>query len=368
MRRLRSVQSPGHRVLVALAVAAGMVALAIISAHVAHAAGSGSTSTTPIGSDPSAPPWSVLDPKSDETRPVLTLFIIVGVESLIVFLLVCAALFINITRFSHKPGQDAEPKQLYGNRRLEILWTIIPAVILLIGFIATVVVMVEIAEPADAASALTIDVTGHQWWWEFHIPSAHVTTANALQIPDNRLVRFDITSADVVHDFWSPELFVQVNATPNITTTLYTDHPSLGIYPGGCYQFCGPGHAWMQFRIEVDTPSQFAAWVKHEAKPIEDTHLSNLALEGEGVFLDHSCGACHTINGLPSAHGTFAPNLTHVGSRWGIAGGVLAMSIPNLERWVTNPDQWKEGAKMPAFGFLTPSQLHDLATFLYEAK
>ena len=353
----------------ALVGVAVMVGAAIITSHTALAAGGpNNNSTTPIGAGPSSPPLAPLFAHSDETRPVVTLFWLVGIESAIVFLLVCAALFINIFKFGHKPGRDEEPKQVYGNRRLEIAWTLIPAVMLLVGFIATVVVMSEIAEPADAANVLNITVTGHQWWWQFKIPSAHVVTANAIHIPDNRWVRFNITSQDVVHDFWSPELFVQVNATPNNWTYLYTHNPTPGVYAGGCYQYCGPGHAWMQFRVYVDSPAKYAAWVKHEAQPITKTRFSPLALQGEGVFLDHSCGACHTLGGLSSANGTFAPNLTHVGGRWGIAGGVLPMSIPNLERWIDDPDKYKEGVKMPPFNELTKHDLKALATFLYDAK
>ena len=98
------------------------------------------------------------------------------------------------------------------------------------------------------------------------------------------------------------------------------------------------------------------------------SNLSTLGFQGEGVFLDHSCGACHTLNGRPGADGTAAPNLTRIGERWGIAGGVLPMSELNLERWIRNPDHWKQDALMPGFPSLTPTELHALGTFLIEAK
>ena len=367
--------TPSRRVIVLLAgVIAILVVAGIFTTHAALAAGGsgyGGSSTTPVGSGPEAPWYGPLAARSDQTKPVITLLWLVSIESLIIFAGVCAALFISITRFSHHPGQDEEPKQVYGNRRIEILWTIIPAIILLVGFVATVIVMVGIQDPssADAASALQVNVTGHQWYWDFDIHDGkyHVHTSNALQLPDNRWVEFNITSDDVIHSFWIPQLVVQVDATPNNMTHLFLNGQEDGIYPGACYEFCGAGHAWMQFQVRVEKPSVFNAWIRHEASPVTH-HLSPLAQRGEAIFQTQSCGACHTIQGLSGDYGTVAPVLTHVGSRWGIAGGVLSMSVPNLERWISNPDRWKEGAKMPAFTNLTPHQLHALAEFLWESK
>lgn len=344
-----------------------MIVAAVISSHTAVAAGPGQRNTTPVGSDPTAPSLAPLDARSDETKPIVTLFWIVGAESLVVFVLVCAALFINITRFSKRPGREEEPPQVYGNRRIEIAWTVIPAIILLVAFVATVVVMNGINSPANAESALKVQAIGHQWWWEFKIPAYGVDTANSLHLPDNRLIEIDTTSVDVIHSFWVPQLVRQMDSTPNNMASVFINHPSRGVYPGACYEYCGQGHAWMQLRVSVDSPSAFRAWAKRQSKPLA-SNLSPVALQGEGVFLDHSCGACHTLNGLTSATGTAGPNLTHVGSRWGIAGGVLSMSEQNLERWISNPNHWKQGVQMPAFPFLAKQDLHALATFLSEAK
>lgn len=370
MRRVAWSNVPYRRLAFVAVIVVAAATLALISSHTALAAGSNPNSTVPPGSGPQAQVGSPFNPSSNQARSTIGLLILVGVESLIIFALVCAALFINITRFSHKPGQDEEPKQVFGNRRIEIAWTVIPAIILLIGFIATVIVLVDIQDvsAAENQKALHVRVTGHQWWWQFDIPSLHVHTSNALQLPDNREIIFDITSEDVIHSFWIPQLVVQVDATPNNTTVLKLTGQKDGIYPGACYEFCGQGHAWMQFRVEIDKPAAFRAWVSHQTKPFS-FKPSTAADIGESVFTSRSCGACHTIVGLGSAaNGKAAPNLTHVGSRWAIAGGVLTMSVPNLERWIKNPDVWKDGAKMPGFSNLTPTQLHDLAVFLYGLK
>ncbi|HEV3311462.1 MAG TPA: cytochrome c oxidase subunit II [Chloroflexota bacterium] len=351
------------------------IGLALLSTHTALATTCHvKDQTQPVGSCPSAPALSVLNGASNETLAISNLFWFILAESGVVFILVMAMLFISMARYSHRPGHDEEPKQVYGNRRVEISWTVIPAIILFVAFVATVVVMNDINNPAKAAGpinpaigakGLTIDAIGHQWWWEFRIPKFHVVTANEIQIPVDTPVTVDITSVDVIHSFWVPQLDRQVDATPNIRTIVYIDANRTGTFAGACYEYCGQGHAWMQFRMTVDTPSNFLKWARNEAAP-PAAPATNLAAAGEGVFFSQSCSVCHTIDGTP-ATGTVAPNLTHVGNRWGIAGGVLVMSEKNLERWISDPNQWKEGVQMPSFS-LSKSDLHALATYLIGLK
>jgi cytochrome c oxidase subunit 2 len=351
-------------VLLAIAIA---TAAAIVIAHPALAACAPKNSTQPVGSCPSAPALGPALPHSDQTNSILTLFWVILAESAVVFVLVMIALFINITRFSHRPGHDEEPRQVYGNRRIEIAWTTIPAVILFVAFIATVIVMNEVNSPAQAASPSTLKVLaiGHQWWWEFRIPRYHVVTADEVHIPANTLVEIETTSVDVIHSFWVPQLSRQIDATPNNKTIVYIKTGDTGTYPGACYEYCGQGHAWMQFRMTVDPPAKFRLWAAHEASPPSNPRSAVAAL-GESLFFSLSCGSCHTINGTP-ANGTAAPNLTHVGSRQIIAGGVLVMSQLNLERWIHVPGRWKEGVLMPGFP-LPPSHLHALAAYLLGLK
>lgn len=322
-------------------------------------------STIPPGSCPSPGPLAPIYAKSAQTSDILHLFLIILAESAVVFILIMGALFINIVRFSHKPGHDEEPRQVYGNRRIEVIWTVIPTIILFFAFVGTVVVLGQIDTPAKAAGALKVEAIGHQWWWEFRIPKYHVVTANELHIPANRLVEIDTTSVDVIHAFWVPQLSRQIDALPNNHTIVYIQTPHTGTYSGACYQFCGQGHAWMQFRMAVDKPANFVKWAKHQASSPASVK-SETAAKGESLFFNLSCGACHTINGTP-ANGTAAPNLTHVGGRWAIGGGVLMMSKINLERWIHDPNHWKEGVLMPAFP-LPHSQLRELATYLTGLK
>ena len=338
----------------------------LVESHTALAACAPPNSTTPVGACPPAPSLAPVQGASATALDISNLFWIILGLSVLVFIPVMGALIISIVRFSHRPGDDEEPKQVYGNRRVEIAWTALPAGILLVTFILTVIVMNQVDAPVNAANALKVEAIGHQWWWEFRIPSEHIVTANEFHIPDNRLVEIQATSADVIHSFAVPQLTRQIDANPNIKTYVYISQARRGVYPGACYEFCGQGHAWMQFRVTVDSPAAFQAWAKSQAAP-PAAPTTALAQQGESLFFGQSCGACHTINGTP-ANGIAAPNLTHVGSRWAIAGGVLVMSEQNLERWIANPQQWKEGALMPSFASLPENQLHALAAYLIGLK
>ena len=359
--------SPRRLALAGVVSVALAVGVALIFAHPALAACAPKNSTQPVGSCPSENGLGPILAHSQQDVDILNLFWIILAESAVVFVLVMIALVICIAKFSHRPGQDDEPRQVYGNRRIEISWTVIPAVILFIAFIATVIVMNQVNSPAQAASpsTLKIEAIGHQWWWEFRIPKYHIVTANEVHIPANTLVEVKTTSVDVIHSFWVPELDRQIDATPNNNTIVYIDTGDTGNYAGACYEYCGQGHSWMQFRMVVDPPAKFRRWARNEASPPAPL-TSALAAKGESIFFSQSCGGCHTIDGTP-ANGTAAPNLTHVGDRPIIAGGVLVMSELNLERWIHDPNHWKEGALMPSFP-LSHSDLHALAAYLIGLK
>ena len=212
-------------------------------------------STTPVGACPPASSLAPLQGASSQTLDISNLFWAILVLSGIVFIPVMAALIVNIVRFTHHPGDDEEPKQIYGSRRIEIAWTALPAGILLITFILTVIVMNQVDAPARAQSALKVEAIGHQWWWQFRIPQYHIVTANEFHVPVNTLVEIETTSVDVIHSFWVPQLSRQIDATPNIKTYVYITASKTGVFPGACYEFCGQGHAWMQFRVTVDQPA-----------------------------------------------------------------------------------------------------------------
>jgi cytochrome c oxidase subunit 2 len=221
------------------------------------------------------------------------------------------------------------------------------------------------AEP----DALTVRVTGHQWWWEFEYedrnPSRRLTTANELHIPVGRRVRVDVTSGDVIHSFWAPNLHGKLDATPGYTGTTYFRADRPGIYHGRCAEFCGNQHAHMDFLVIAEPPGRFAAWYEHQLRSATPP-ADSLQQKGQQVFLGHACAMCHTVRGTP-AGSRLGPDLTHLGSRLSIAAVTLPNTRGHLGGWVMDPQSIKPGVKMPP-NALAPDELEALLSYLEGLK
>jgi len=311
------------------------------------------------------PPWIITKPHAPEMHQISDLFWAILILSAIIFAIVCAILIASIVRFSGRDG-DPEPRQVYGNRKVEMLWTGIPAIILVVAFIFTAKGVHDINQPVKGATIFDVVARGHQWWWEFYYPSLGIITANEVHLPVNTSIHFHVESADVIHSFWAPELARQIDANPGQDNAVYTELTETGVYAGACYEYCGTAHAWMKFQVVVQSKSQFDAWASHE-KSNAVTPTTTLAAQGYKVFITNTCVDCHTINGT-RAGGTNAPNLTHVASRWTIGAGAAPMSLANLEKWVRDPTSFKPGALMPPYPLLSKQELNALATYLYSLK
>ncbi|HZU11903.1 MAG TPA: cytochrome c oxidase subunit II [Chloroflexota bacterium] len=312
------------------------------------------------------PPWAPLDPKSPEMHMISNLFWIMLVLSGIVFIGVFGALIISIVRFSAGPNAAPGP-QIYGNRIVEISWTAIPFLILIGAFIITAKYIHDINTSQAAGPPLNIIARGHQWWWEFYYPSLGVVTANEVHVPAGVPLHFHVESADVIHSFWAPQLQRQIDANPGQDNAVFVTMPETGVYGGACYEYCGDAHAWMKFEVIVQTPHDFALWVKHQKSPPAAPSNSLIAL-GRTVFMTHTCIKCHTITGVPGASGSVGPNLTHVGSRWAIAAGALPVSVPTVMMWIHDPNAYKPGVLMPGYPLLSQKDLRALATYLVSLK
>jgi cytochrome c oxidase subunit 2 len=315
------------------------------------------------------PPWAPLAPQSSEMHEISNLFWIMAIISGVVLAAVVFMLVYSIVNFTGKEG-DPEPRQIFGNRQVEILWTIIPTLILLFAFGATVKAIHDI-NSAGTGKVLQIRAIGHQWWWEFQYPSLGIETANEVHVPTGTQIHFHVESYDVMHSFWIPQLTRQIDANPGQDNAVYTVLNTPGVFDGACYEYCGVEHTWMKFRAVVQTPAQFTAWAKHEAKPQSPT-ASPLATQaslaaGQKVFLGNTCVECHAIQGT-TAGGVVGPNLTHVGSRWSIAAGAVPLDKQNLMAWIGNPSRYKAGVNMPGYPTLTQKQLSALADYLLSLK
>ena len=286
-----------------------------------------------------------------------TLSLIVGAIAALIFIGVEATLVYAIWRYraSRAIGAAATFER---NRRLEIAWTAAPALILAVVFVLTLGTMAEISG-AGVASAMRIAATGHQWWWEYSYDGNK--TANELHIPVATPVDLDLTSVDVIHSFWVPELGPKMDMVPGTTNHLRLFARRTGSYDGQCAEFCGVEHAWMRIRVIVQSQSDFDTWLAAQRLP-----ASVKGGEGERVFLSNVCVNCHAIAGTPAA-GAAGPDLTHVASRATIGAGVLANDVAHMRAWLADPQRYKPGSLMPRVP-LSDADLDALAAYLGALK
>ena len=210
-----------------------------------------------------------------------------------------------------------------------------------------------------------VEVVGYQYWWGVSYPKEGVVTANEIHIPVDRPIDVGLTSADVIHTFWVPQLAGKLDMIPGQHNELRFTAHRVGVYRGECSQFCGLQHAHMDFLVFVDTPADFAAWVAHNATSAP-TPTDPEQLLGEQVFTREACAGCHTIRGT-SAAGIRAPDLTHFGSRTTIGAGTVPNTAGNLGGWISNSQTIKPGDLMPPIT-LEPGELNALIAYLEGQK
>ena len=245
-----------------------------------------------------AHPNTTLDPHTDLGREIDFLWDRLLLLGTIVFVLVEAVLLFIVFRYRRRENQGTPP-QTHGSTKLEIAWTLIPAVILV--FIAVPTVRTIFITQAQAApGSLNIDVTGHQWWWEFRYPEYGVTTANEIYLPVGRTVNFRLRSADVIHSFWAPQLGGKRDVITNRTNYIwYTPDSSISsnVWNGFCVEFCGASHANMRFRVFTVTKQQFDSWVAGQKLPARFGAVAPAAPAGGPVPPPHDGPAVTTPGG-----------------------------------------------------------------------
>jgi cytochrome c oxidase subunit 2 len=254
-----------------------------------------------------------------------------------------------------------------GGDRAATAWIVglgvgVPIVILSALFVwSDVFVIDSTAAPRTGSTRLTVDVVGHQWWWEARYPASGVVTANEIHIPVGARVRAVVTTDDVIHSFWVPELNRKIDMIPGRRNEILLDADSAGVYRGQCAEFCGLQHAHMAFLVYADPPARFRAWLAAQRSPAR-APPGALAAHGRAVFLSESCGDCHTIRGT-SADGEVGPDLTHLASRQTLAAGTIPNRPPDLSGWIEDPQHVKPGNRMPAVG-LSARQLSAVVAYL----
>lgn len=291
-------------------------------------------------------PLDTLQPAGPIARQIDSLWDIVFAAAVIVFVIVEGLIVFAIFRFRHRKGDTTEPKQTHGNTRLEIGWTIAPAVLLLVLAFPTVATIFALAR--ERPNSLHVDVSGHQWWWRYDYPEEKVVTANELHIPTGRPIRLALHSGDIIHSFWVPKLGGKQDVVPGRVNhvTIQADRP--GEYQGTCAEYCGLSHANMRLKVFAHTPEDFERWVEAQ---LEDAARPRrgLAREGERIFQAKQCVTCHTIRFDGSkATGTTGPELTHFAARSTFAGAIFERTDEHLAAWLRDAPAQKPGSKMPA--------------------
>jgi cytochrome c oxidase subunit 2 len=297
-----------------------------------------------IGCTPSHP-QSTFNTLGPVARSQAVLFYIIFWVGLFVFIAVEAAIIYAVIRFRRKSGQG-DPEQIHGNDRLEVAWTIVPAIILILVAIPSIMTIFHNANSprTPEEGGLLVEVIGHQWWFEFRYPEHNVVTANELHIPVDEVVNISLDSVDVLHSFWVPWIAGKVDMVPGNINQMWIQADEAGVFFGQCAEFCGVAHANMRFKVVAEPKEEFEAWLLAQAAPAFEPS-DPLVQEGQDIFMSRRvlCFRCHTIDGPGIARGTIGPDLTHFASRDTFIGSIRDNTQENLREWLTNPQEVKEG-------------------------
>ena len=303
-------------------------------------------------------PQSALDPAGRAAEQIARLFWIMAIGAALVWLAMAA-----LTFYAMRGASTAQEERL---AKLLIIGggAAIPTVILTALLIYGLALMPDLLARAPDGS-LRVEVTGEQWWWRVryrHPNGADVNLANEICLPLGEVVEFVLESSDVIHSFWIPALGGKMDMIPGRKTRLVLEPTRPGVFRGVCAEYCGTAHALMAFSVNVLPKEEFDRWLLAQQLPAPEP-AEALAIQGHNAFLRNGCSACHTIRGT-SADGVIGPDLTHVGSRLSIGGGILANNPEAFHRWIAKTDELKPGVQMPHFGMLPAEELRALAVYL----
>ncbi len=319
-------------------------------------------------------PYSTTSPASPTAGDIQSLYKLVFWLALIVFIGVQFAIVYTALRYRRTKDSPTRPPQVHGNKRLEIMWTIIPAVVLLAILIPTITTLYEHDAAAEEGD-LVVDVYGKQWWWEIQYgedrtqngQDLSVVTANEVHLPVGKEAIINLHSNNVIHSFWVPRLSGKMDVMPGHVNKLSITPTEVGEYYGECAEFCGTQHAWMRFKIIVEPQDQFYAWVNGQRSgnpavlSADDPPPAGFerAPAAFGV-----CLSCHAVTGLGKpgltgieAPANLGPNLTNLSCRDTLAAGLLVNNRENLEKWIDNPGAVKPGNHMATV--ITPGYIKE---------
>jgi cytochrome c oxidase subunit II len=304
----------------------------------------------------------IFDNASSQAAAISGLFKVVLVICGVILVIVTSMVGVSLIRFRQRTG-EGEPRPYFGNRKLEIIWTVGPTLIIIWLFVLTARGMRQSDPPANRQPDLI--VIGHQWWWEVRYPQTGVVTANEIHIPVGQKWLVRLESADVIHDFWVPALARKMQMIPGQTNHIWLEAAAPGKYDGTCAEYCGAEHSWMRFSVIAESSPAFDAWLRGQENPAAIPAMDSVQ-SGLKIFQTMTCVNCHSIRGV-SVAANAAPDLTHLADRTILGAGVLSNTETNLFRWLKNPQAIKSGCFMPNLK-LTDAQAGALTSYLETLK
>lgn len=320
-----------------------------------------------------------LNPNGPAAHTILDLFTPFFFIAVVIGIGVIGATIIVPLKFRAREGNE-NPVQVHGHTTLEITWTIIPALILAVMAIFTVPTIFKLAKIPKGPDVVHIDVKGKQWWWDYTYPKEGIHTANELHIPIDRPVVLTLTSDNVIHDFWVPELAGKKDVVPGEIHRIVIEAERTGTFLGQCAEYCGLSHADMRLRVIAQTQADYDAWVAGEKTKLTG---ADQKFAVDTLQTKYGCTSCHMLQGVPGATADVGPNLTHLASRTTFAAGKYELTRDNLWRWIWDapsrkpnscprlpqPDPCAVG--MPSFKNsvrMTQSEAQEIADYLLKLK
>ncbi len=320
------------------------------------------------------PYLSALQPVGEVADMQMSLILLSTAIMTIVVVVVSIIFVYVVVKFRKRKGdEDFIPKQVEGSHKLEVIWTVIPILLLLILAVPTVSYTFKLADVEamhnEEEDVLVVDVTAHLYWWEFEYPGYGVVTSQDLVVPTDERIYFNLIASDVKHSFWVPSAGGKLDTNTDNVNSFWLSFDSKraeeagNLFYGKCAELCGPSHALMDFKVQTVSRAEFDQWIE-KMQNVEHTPTTDLAQAGEEIFAQ-SCIGCHAISGDASS---IAPNLANFGDRSRIAG-ILEHTPEKLRLWLEDPDSVKPANKMTGtYGELNPDELDALVEYLMDLK
>lgn len=302
---------------------------------------------------------SALHPTGVDAERINVLFWIMSLGGLGIFALVLV--LAGLALFGSAPLRQ----KLAGEGVIKWLGIALPVAVLSVLLVYGFLILRAGEQRAPDQSTMRIAVSGEQWWWRvtYHLPDGQIIeSANEIHLPVGQAVALELTTADVIHSFWAPNLAGKLDMIPGRANVLTVTATEPGITRGQCAEYCGGAHAFMSFHVVAQTPEAFVEWIEAEAGPGLDP-IDERASNGQALFMANGCGGCHRVGGT-KADGRIGPDLTHVGARHSLAAATLPNRAEDFAAFITNNQHIKPENRMPEYAIFSEAELADLALYL----